>query len=326
MNTFVYLLFAAPFVVILLHTLAVKPIKLWQVVLAVTTLAAGAVALFYGRQEIFTWVLLVPATLGVIYARNWLSGFESFLVVFPSFSFLAFSISRIMPTTSAIMFRYSELLTLPVNIGIFVVPPLLLWYIWGKLPYVYARFTNADLAEAGISIAVRFRVLAIITILALGGGIFYYTQYTSLRQAVNNEVSSARSTMFYEMMEVEYFLNNRDRDWLEPTRNNIADFRNATRRVTGLVAGGGVATDSYFFLLSDTLPNGFDKALQQADSLSEQDFVKLSKVARSVGDAIQTYYTADALNPKMYKQMADYIVQVIQESGATNLFNVVYTP
>ena len=329
MNLLSYLMLLGPFLVVLLDTLAAKNANRNQKIIGFAACALAIISLIYRDSQIVSWIILAPATLGVVYATQWLSGLSSFLVVFPSFGLLCMSLANTMPGLNSQYYKYTEMLYVPMNIATFVVPPLLIWHFWDKLPYAFDAMRKGEWSETGVPLLARHKFLAFIVLVSLIMNFYFYTGLTSYKEKVSYQVSTATYTMFSELDQAAHLLTYRDseifEDWHPRVLQHIDGYRSATRRVSQMVHAGGVAPNSPFYFLAETFPNGLQGALWQKDALKTEDFTKLVVVIKAVSEALETHYTAsNALSPDLYKRVADHVLKVMQDSEAIVMFDVQY--
>ncbi|MDP3488024.1 MAG: hypothetical protein Q8S19_08865 [Bacillota bacterium] len=331
MNLLFYLMFAGPFIVILLDIVSAKNATRNQAVIGYAAFALAIISLLYRDSQLFSWIILAPATLGVIYATQRLNGLSSFLVVLPSFSLLCMSLANTMPRLNSPYYRYTEMLYLPQNIATFVVPPLLIWHLWDRLPYTFDGLRKGNWSETGVPLLARHRFLAIIALVSLMTNFFFLTRMTSYKEKLNYQVSTATYTMFSEFDQAAHLLTYRDsevfEDWQPRVLRHLEAYRSAARRVNQMVVSGGIATNSQFHFLAETLPQGLQGALWQKGTLNPEDFTKLVAVIKAFLEALEMNYRPNnALSPVLYQRVADHVLKAMKDSDALIFFDVQYSP
>lgn len=329
MNILFYFMLLGPFVVISLD-MAGKHATCNQKLFGFAAVSLAVISLVYRDNPIFSWVIIAPTTLGIVYATQWLRGLPSFLVVFPSLGLLCMSLANTMPGLNSQYYRYTEMLYVPMNIATYVIPPLLIWYLWDRLPHTFDAMRKGNWSETGVPLVARYRFLATIVVVSLVTNFYFYTNLNTYREKISYQVSTATYTMFSELDQAAHILNNRDsdmfEDWHRMVLSHIDGYRNATRRVSQMVLSGGVVTNGPFYFLAETIPEGLQGALWQQDTLKPGDITKLVVVIKAVLEGLETYYRADnALSQDLYKKIADHVLKVMQDSEATHMFHVQYS-
>ena len=221
---------------------------------------------------------------------------------------------------------------LPIfNLATFVVPPLLIWHLWDRLPYAFDALRNGKWSETGVPLMARYKVLAGILLISLIANFFLYTRFTSYRDKVSYQVSTATYRMYSELDQAAFLLTYRNdeafADWLPRVVQHLNEYRNATRRVNQMVVAGSVAQSSQFYFLSDTIPEGIQGALRQTDTLETEDFSKIVVVIKAIMEGLEKYYSpTTALSPALYESIADHVLKAMQDSEAVTMFDVQYSP
>ena len=333
MNLLAYVFYFGPFVIMLFDLITARDNN-WHrkaICFAALILATiGAFLMTWGDSA--TWVMAAASQLALINSK-WLKGLPRFIVTFASISLICMALGTFAPDIGNPAFGYYEMLYLPANAAVWILPPLIIWYLWHRLPLVFDSLRGGSWATKGVPLLARHHLLAVAMLCSLAINILFYSQWLGQREINKQEINSALINLHTELGQLQNILAypNYEQDfsdWQSDAVETTQTYQIAANRMTSLVHRKGIANTSALYFLSRTFPEGLAAVLQQTDPQEVQaDSKQVATVVTAIKDALfDATGNLPLLKESVYQQAVDQALGQLESTDALNFFEVLYQP
>lgn len=333
MTLLAYVFYLGPFVIMLFDLIIAWDNNWYRKAICLAALILASIGIFFmtwGDSAI--WVVATASVLALFYSR-WLHELPRFIVTFAGISFICMALGTNSPNIGYPAYRYYEMLFLPVNVALWVLPPLIVWYLWHALPLVFDSLRGGTWAAEGVPLLARYRLLAVAMLCLLATNILLYMLWLGQNETIKQEVNSTLITMNAQLYRLESLLTYPDVDqqfsnWQADAITSTQTFQTAATKMASLVHRKGIASTTALYFLSRTFPEGITAVLQQADPQEVQaDSKQVSAAVTAIKNA---FFGASGKLPLLkestYQQAVDQALSQLQDSNALNFFEVQYQP
>lgn len=312
--------FLGPFLLVLLDAIIARPTDWRRLSLGGTCAGLSALAAVLAPRG-GDWLLLsMTAVLAIFYCR-WLQGLARFTVVFASTSIICMLASRLSPDGGTTLNSLLEMLFLPINVALWVVPPLAVWLLWRMLPVAFDRLRGGNWATTGVPLIVRYRLLAAATLCLSALCIALYLQWSAQGDVLRRCAGNALLDMNSQLRRLENSLANHDRyypaDWRQDALTSLWQYRTAAGTLATLVDRDGTVGAGPLNFLARTFPEGVADALERADPASAEAL----NVIRTMQEALRLTADSDCLRPTTYQQVVNEVLANLQGTSIQSLFD-----
>ena len=333
MTLLAYTFYLGPFVLMLFDLITARDSNWHRKAICFAALILAAIGAFFMTWgDAAIWVLATASVLALIYSK-WLHGLPRFIVTFAGISFICMALGTYSPDIGDPAFRYYEMLFLPANAAVWILPPLIIWYLWHRLPLVFDSLRGGTWATEGVPLLARHRLLAVAMLCSLAINIFLYVQWLGQNETIKQEVSNTLITMNAQLYRLEHLLTYPDydqqlADWQKDAITSTQTYQTAATRMTSLVHRKGIASTSALYFLSRSFPEGITAILQQTDPQETQaDAKQVAAAVTAIRDALfDASGHLPLLKESVYQQAVDQALGQLESTDALHFFEVLYQP
>lgn len=335
MNLLAYVFYFGPFVILLCDLITARDSNWHRKTICFAALILAAVGAFLmARGDSATWAMAVASQLALINSK-WLKGLPRFIVTFASISLICAALGTFAPDIGNPAFQYYEMLYLPANAAVWILPPLIIWYLWHRLPLAFDSLRGGTWTTDGVPLVAKHRLLAVVMLCSLAINLLLYDQWLGQREINKQEINSALINLHTQLGQLQNILAypNYEQDfsdWQSDAVWTTQTYQIAATGMASLVHRKGVASTntSALHFLSRTLPEGITAVLQQTDPQEAQaDSKQVAAAVTAIRDALfDASGHLPLLKESVYQQAVDQALGQLKSTDALHFFEVLYQP
>ncbi len=325
-NFLAYMALVGPFLVVLLDLVIRQDIskqRKWLGILACLFGMAIIHPLLTGTgKNPWPYIALVPGLILLTHSGR-MRGLGQFVAFY---GWIIICATLIMHLSSTL--RIKEMAAIPLNIGFFLIPPLLLWHLWSVSPLAYDALRGGNWTNKTVPIVVRYQFLALIAVASLLANVWLYWQWGDYRAMARQQAGSALYSMSLELKYVDHYLTNRDKeefaDWEVWYTEHTQRYRKAASDVVHAVEHRmGVSSRSPLYFFAHTIPEGLAVALEREAALSDASVAEIKAVLTASIEVLEGAISAkNPLSADIYQEAFDQALDQLGDIEDLVIFQV----
>jgi hypothetical protein len=225
-------------------------------------------------------------------------------------------------------FNIGEIAAIPLNIGFFLIPPLLIWHLWLVLPLAYDALRGGNWSPDTVPLVARYRILALIAVVSLLANIWLYWQWGDYRAMARQQAGNALYSMHSQLKYVDHYLTYRDQegfsDWEVWYTEHVQRYAKAAYDVAHAVQRkSGVSDGSPLYFFAYTVPHGLTVALEREAELSDAGAAEIKAVlAASIAALEGAINSRNPLAADTYQDAFDQVLDQLESMEDLAIFQV----
>ena len=304
----------APALVAVSDALGRREDRTSRLLISLAMLLLGVITVFSLDKTYLGTLLLGSGALALFYSQRWLKGMGKLTVLLAGGALMLIVLAEALPGIG-LWARYKAYFYFLFNVGVFTVPPLLLWHLWSSLPLMLDALRGGNWRETGVPVQVRYRLLSGLTVVLLLSSTWLLSAYSTQRGLIRTVVQGEVQTMLSELEYVQLVLQASGQDAVREAFYHVKSYQMAARRLSSVLSPAGYVLGGEHHTLAQVLPEGM-RELMLAGRLADA-----AAVATALREAIAEESSLAVLGSTRYKRMADAILSFINSAGLTAYFD-----